>query len=217
MNLPLPEAGPRKEAIFALTPPSQVIAEIGADHGITSAYLLRLGIAGRMIVSDISAASLLKARRLFALHGLEESAAFCVANGLDALTEPVGAAILAGMGAKTIAEILLRGRDAAPDAAFILQPSTDPPYLRRFLMENGYRIEDERLAFENRRYYVAMRARRGRASYTEKEILLGPRLLAERPPLFPEYLAWRKVCLARVRRESARGQIAWIEQALEGR
>ncbi|MDR0929977.1 MAG: class I SAM-dependent methyltransferase [Oscillospiraceae bacterium] len=205
----LPRPGARMEAILSLVPPASLVAEIGADHGILSAHLLAAGVAERMIVADISAASLNKARRLFALHEIEERAAFRVADGLHAIAgEAVGGVVVAGMGGKTIIRMLDTGAHWAKDAALILQPNGDPAPLRHWLMEHGYRIEAERLAREDRRYYIALRAVPGEAHYQPQELLIGPCLLRENPPLLKDYLAWRMACLARAQGEAAQSTLA---------
>jgi len=212
--LVLPAPGPRKEALIGLVPPCALAAEIGADHGIISAFLLSQGICGRMVVSDISAASLQKARRLFAPRGLETRADFRVADGLLALDAPVEAIIIAGMGEKTIKEILRKGMDRLHGAALVLQSNTGVPGLRRWLAANGFRIDAERVVKEGRRYYIAMRAVEGRAVYSEKELCLGPCLLGERPPLLREYLAWRRGCLLRAR-GGDQPAVKWLEEEMD--
>ncbi|MDR0898126.1 MAG: class I SAM-dependent methyltransferase [Oscillospiraceae bacterium] len=210
MLLPMP--GARMQAILSLVPSAPLIAEIGADHGILSAHLLAAGVAGRMIVADISAASLNKARRLFALHELAERAAFRVADGLHAVAgEAVDAVVIAGMGGKTIIRMLEGGLSLAGDAALILQPNGDPAPLRRWLMDHGYRIDAERLVREDRRYYIALRAIPGEAHYRPQELLIGPCLLRERPPLLSDYLKWRAACLARAQGAAAESGLAVIK------
>lgn len=213
-NLLLPMAGPRVAALVALTPPCALAAEIGADHGIISAHLLRGGRCARMIVADVSAASLAKARRLFAAHGLEERAEFRVADGLDAVDEPVDAILIAGMGAGTMTGILRRGVERIGGAALILQANQDVPAVRAWLAGNGFAIEAESIAREGRRFYVVMRARRGEAAHSARALYLGPCLLRERPDAFAPYLRWRRDCLLRVRRADVRQEIEWIEEAL---
>ena len=197
-----------------LVPPCAIAAEIGADHGIISAHLLSRGTCGRMVVSDISAASLLKARRLFASHGLKGRADFRVADGLEALDAPVEAVVIAGMGVRTITGILARGRGRLHGAALVLQTNTGVAGLRAWLAGNGFRVDAERLSREGRRFYIAMRATEGYAAYSEKELYLGPCLIKERPPLLREYLAWRRGCLL-----AARGgehpAMKWIEEEME--
>lgn len=213
--LSLPEPGARKRALCELMPRVALAAEVGADHGITSAHLLREGICGRMILSDISAASLEKARRLFALHGLQTQAQFRVADGLDALREPVDAILISGIGARTMCDILKRGRDRIGWAALVLQARPNPQDVRRWLMKNGYAIECERLAYEGGRFYPALRAVRGQADYTEKELLLGPCLLRERPQAFEAYLTWHEACLLRMQSEYAARALRWVREEMK--
>lgn len=210
----LPDPGPRREALISLVPCVTLAAEIGADHGIISALMLRGGRCQRMIVSDISAASLSKARRLFAAHDLAERTVFRVADGLEALDVPVEAIVIAGMGAGAICRILAAGMARIGDAALILQPNQDVGQLRAWLAAHGFAIEAERIAREGRRFYVILRARRGSARYDDRELLLGPCLLRERPEHFAAYLAWRRDCLGRVRGQDTARDLRWIEEAL---
>lgn len=213
--MPLTEPTPRHMAVLSLTPSVALGVEVGADHGMISAHLLQSGICSHMIVSDISGASLEKARRLFMLHGLEDAAEFRVADGLDALRDSeAGAVVIAGMGARTIASILHRGKDKIGGAALILQPNIDLPGLRRWLMDNGFTIDAERLVRDGRRFYIVLRAVPGVAAYTERELLLGPCLLDERSPLFIEYLAWRHDCLACMQSEEARRWATIVREEL---
>lgn len=45
---------------------------------------------------------------------------------------------------------------------FILQPMKDSAYLRKYLIENGYKICDEELVKENQKYYEIIVAEHGR-------------------------------------------------------
>lgn len=213
-ELRLPALGARKEAICALTPRCDVVAEIGADHGITSAHLLRQGICRRIVVTDISAASLDKAKRLFALHRLADAAEFCVADGIDALQASVDAIIIAGMGAGTIVEILRAGLDKVGQATLVLQANTDVEMLRGWLVSHGFVIMDEALALDRGRFYVVLSAQMGQVAYTDKELYLGPCLLHKKGELYVRYLCWRRKCLQRMRREDVRQPLRWIEEEL---
>lgn len=214
MPLTLPQPGPRKEAIISLTPRCVLAAEIGADHGIISAHLLQSGTCRHMIVADISAASLAKAGRLFARHDLSGRADLRVQDGLDGLDEPVEAIVIAGMGAGAMLRILDAGRERLGRAALILQPNLDHWAVRRWLMENEYALEAETLVQDGGRFYVVLRACRGAAEYTDRELLLGPCLLRAKPPLWREYLAWRKGCLDVMRGAQASQARRWVEEEL---
>ncbi len=207
--------GPRKEAIIGLVPVSGRVAEIGADHGQISAGVLAAGRAQKMLVCDISAASLVKARRLFASLGWEERADFCVADGLDGLDEPVDAILIAGMGSKTIEGILERGREKLPGKRLILQPNPGVQHMRVWLSENGWRIEAETLVFDEGRYYVALRAAEGNETLSLAQIWLGPRLLERPTPLFGAYARHRLDCARVERGEGAAEKIAMLEETVK--
>lgn len=213
MKLPTP--GARMAAILSLVPRCHHVAEIGADHGITSAHLLKDGICQTMTVTDISAASLDKARRLFLRHGLDGQAAFRVADGLHALETAVDAIVISGMGAHTICDILADGQQHIGDAALILQANADVPLLRAWLAGHGFSIEDEKIAQEGRRWYIVMRAARGETAYTEKELFIGPCLMKSRPEGYLAYTAWRRECLAKVQNEETALEMRWLEEEMQ--
>ncbi len=150
---------------------------------------------------DISEASLRKARRLIRAEGLAQRAVFGVGDGAAALREPAQAVIIAGMGANTIEGILSRGREAFSDATLILQPNVGVERLRAALARLGYAVLDEALARAGGRWYVGLSARRGAASYDERELLAGPVLLARRDPMLAGYVQFR----LRVQRRAHQG------------
>ena len=132
-----------------------VVADIGSDHGRLAVALLQQARASQVIASDISHASLEKARSLSCRCGLEGRIEFRVADGLNALLPgEVDGIIIAGMGGLLMARILQQG-DAAARAAkrIVLQPQGNAAELRAFLYENGYNIESEAIEFDNGRYY----------------------------------------------------------------
>jgi tRNA (adenine22-N1)-methyltransferase len=145
-----------------------------------------------MVVSDISAPALLKARELITRHHFEQRATFVQADGLNALTEPSQAISMLGMGGDTMCAILTAAPERLLGAALILSPHTELNKVREVLHSIGYRIEKESVAKSGGRFYVILMALPGDAAYTEKELLLGPCLLKERPPLYEDYLRWRQ-------------------------
>lgn len=67
------------------------------------------------------------------------------------------------MGGILITKILEEGKDIAKTIKkFILQPMKDSAYLRKYLIENGYKICDEELVKENQKYYEIIVAEHGR-------------------------------------------------------
>lgn len=190
--LRLPTLDERLLAAADLFPPCRLGADIGADHGRLPLYLLASGRCERMVVSDISAPALSKARELITRHHFDHRAAFIQADGLNALAEPAQAASLLGMGGDTMCAILTAAPQRLHGAALILSPHTELYKVREVLHFIGYQIEKESIARSGGRFYMILKALPGDASYTEKELFLGPCLLRERPPLFQDYLRWRQ-------------------------
>jgi len=166
-------------------------ADIGADHGRLSCYLLESGKCQRMCVSDVSAPSLKKAETLLALMGLRSRADCLVGSGLSVLTHPAQAIAILGMGGHTMAEILLSGKDKLQGSALILSAHTDTDLIRRILPQLHYRIDEEKIAHAAGRYYVILRAVPGEETYTERQYLLGPRLMETSAAHYEDYLAWQ--------------------------
>ncbi len=190
--LRLPKLDERLQAAAELFPPCRLGADIGTDHGRLPLYLLASGRCERMVVSDISGPALLKARELITRHHFEEQAVFAQADGLNALHEPAQAIAILGMGGDTMHSILAAGQSKLQNAALILSPHTELHIVREALQGIGYRIAKETITRSGGRFYVILLAQPGNEAFTEKELLLGPCLLKEKPPLFLDYLRWRQ-------------------------
>jgi tRNA (adenine22-N1)-methyltransferase len=65
-------------------------------------------------------------------------------------------------------------------------------HLREYLSQNGFVIIKEALAKEGAKMYTALLAVRGENySLSQTQMEIGPYLINERPPLFPEYIRYR--------------------------
>ena len=169
----------------------EVAADVGTDHGFLGAWLLENKRCRKMQFLDISAPSLNKARNLIEDMQLEEKSVFSVGDGLDALTEDAQTVIIAGMGGLTIAGIVERGRERLKGARLVMQPNVAIRELRERLMKAGFRIVDERLTRTGGRWYVGIAAEEGEAEYTDRELLIGPMLLQNKPLRLKEYAQFR--------------------------
>lgn len=192
----LPQLDPRLHAALELMGHCPIAADIGADHGLLSLHLIHSGAAQKVMVSDISPIALAGAKSLLSQWGLTDQVQFHVADGLSYLTEKVDAIAVLGMGGDTLIHILNQGATALQGASLVLSPQTNLMETRQFLSTIDYAIQDERLVRAGRRLYIVMRATPGYAQITEKQALLGPFLLKNHPPLFHDYLAWRRDVLS---------------------
>ena len=182
------ELTPRLRTAADLVPAGARLADIGTDHAYLPAALLLEGKIPFAIAADLRHGPLLRAKETARQYGCQEKMAFRLCDGLRGIRpEETDAVVIAGMGGETIAQIL----QAAPwvrerRVPLVLQPMSSLPDLRKWLGENGYTIQGERLAREEDVIYVVMDVRAGE---------MGPLAPAElwagrqsRDPLRGEYL-----------------------------
>ncbi len=211
------------------------VADIGCDHGYLSAWLLESVPDLTLLASDVSAPSLIKAKRRLSERGLTARARFAVADGLSALDGPFDAIVIAGMGAATILQIVRDGREKIGDAALIVQANLNLPQLRAGLAKLGFTVEREAYSRAAGRHYCAMLARASntRRCLSEREALLGFAVDGMRESDQRDYFLWlrgvrtkeaEKVARLCARSASARGrilrnmqEIQWIEEAMKMR
>ena len=146
----------RLAAAYEMLGISGLVADVGCDHGYLSAELVLSGRAERVIASDISPVSVNKAAALARAYGITDRMSAVTADGLSPLKDEPGPYKIAvcGMGGKLISRLLEEGAEAASRAELIvMQPMRGEAELRRYLYENAYRIADERVVREGRRFY----------------------------------------------------------------
>lgn len=129
------------------------IADIGTDHGYVPILLCRENKTEKVIMSDISDASLQKAISSFNEEGImTDGDCFRVGDGLDPIHySEVDTIIIAGLGATTIIDILNKDINKTRSfKKFILQPRKHSGSLRYWLYVNGFDIEKDFLIIEGK-------------------------------------------------------------------
>ena len=204
---------PRLRVLADMVGSCRVFADIGTDHGRLGAYLLQNRRCALAQFTDISDASLQKARALIERLHLTGRAVFSVGDGAAALLEPADVVVIAGMGGTTIAGIVERGLTALGNARLLLQPNVAAPELRERLSRVGYAITDERVVPDAGRNYILIAAERGSGVYDERQLVVGPVLLERRPPELLPYARFR-LRVARKALSGAVGRDAQVEKQL---
>ena len=181
---------PRLMMIADLVPQSSTVCDIGTDHGYIAIYLAKKGIAKKVIATDIKRGPLNQAEKNISAFSASDIVETRLSDGFENIGQnEVDCAIIAGMGGETIAEILKNEKGCRH---FVLQMQTAHRDLREFLSQNGFIIEKEAIAREGRKIYTALLCSRGeKYSLTETQMEIGPLLIKERPPLFPDYVKYR--------------------------
>ncbi len=167
------------------------VADIGADHGYLSVWLVNEGQADFVVAGEKPAGPLLALRMSVRAAGLENRIEVRGGDGLQVLKPgEVEACAMAGMGGGTIAGILSRSPDVvAKLSSVVCQPMTDSSLLRRWFYENSWHLRYEDLVSEDGRIYEVLHARPGWALMPEPVLLdIGPLLWRDRHPLLKAHL-----------------------------
>lgn len=95
--------------------------------------------------------------------------------------------VLAGLGTKTILNII-----ANKNIKHLIVQSNDDVYnLRYQLTKLNYKVIDEKIVYEKKKYYTIIKLEEGKAKYSKKELEYGPILLKEKNKVFDKYLIKR--------------------------
>lgn len=95
--------------------------------------------------------------------------------------------VLAGLGTKTILNII-----ANKNIKHLIVQSNDDVYnLRYQLTKLNYKVIDEKIVYEKKKYYTIIKLEKGKAKYSKKELEYGPILLKEKNKVFDKYLIKR--------------------------
>lgn len=151
---------PRLQAIASLVREGVRIADVGCDHGILITSLLESGKICGGIACDINELPLKKARIRVSMMGMQNAIECRISDGLANINEhEVEDIVIAGMGAELIARIISECRwHQNKNKRFILQPMTKAPYLRGWLLDNGFEIVQEIGCCGKNKYYTAIQA-----------------------------------------------------------
>lgn len=192
-SLKFPGLSPRLRMVAEMVPHCARVVDIGTDHAFVPIDLVIRERCQSGIASDIHKGPAETARRNVAAYHLENRIEVLVGDGLGSLrTTPDDCVVIAGMGGFEILTILMKGRPVEAKAV-ILQPQRSYKELRTFLSKEGYAIQQEEIAREQSRYYVAMRVAYTGIPYelSAAQLEIGPLILAQKPIHFTGYLTQR--------------------------
>lgn len=134
--------------------------DVGTDHGYLAVSLVQQGIAASMIATDINEAPLRSAQSCIRENELEDKIETVLTDGLQGVDlSGVTDIFIAGMGGILITEILAARLSELQDKNLILQPMTQAPALRAWLLEHGFAICKERCAAVGGKAYSIINAR----------------------------------------------------------
>ena len=117
--------------------------------------------------------------------------------------------VLAGMGGRLMLDILeAKKENPLLFYAYIMQPQSEVPLVRKCLQDKGYEIRAEKMVEEGGKYYPIIKARKGQMNW-EREIdfQYGKFLLEEKDPVLYTYLQKQREKVREIERKiKKRGQ-----------
>lgn len=140
--------------IINLIDKGKKVIDIGTDHGLVPLYLAKNGISDDILATDISEKSLEKLK-LALDEDTKKIIRTKVTDGFKNIEKAHNQiAIIAGMGANTIMDIIEVSIDFAKNLDYmILASNINTEKLRIFLSENDFEIINDFLTYENDKYY----------------------------------------------------------------
>jgi len=184
----------RLQKIADFIEPGESIADIGTDHGYLPIALWESGKSPHVILSDINAGPLEKARANINKYSPEKEFDIRIGSGIQTLKPAeVDVIVIAGMGGLLISEIL--GDDLKKSKSYrklILQPRNGQEKLRLWLIDNGFTIEDEVLVKEGKYFCEIILAASGHLSKKIEpdaiDLEISPILFAKKDPQLVEFI-----------------------------
>jgi tRNA (adenine22-N1)-methyltransferase len=172
----------RLDALCSMVPKGAIVADIGTDHGYLPKRLVSENISPKVYAIDNKPGPLASAyENTKGIDGIVLS----LANGIEKLSDDVTCLVLAGLGGRTIVEILATIPDQVK--TIITSPTVAVPLVRYHLVEQGFRIENEQVVFEAGVYYELLYFVKGTASYEFIDFEVGPMIKQDKSELAISY------------------------------
>jgi tRNA (adenine22-N1)-methyltransferase len=159
----------RIQFLAELTQGFDTVVDIGTDHGFVLQKAFENKYIKRGIATDLREKPLESAMRNLKNY----PTSFVLSDGFLNVSESFDLAIIAGMGATLICDIL----ENAPlgNEIYLLQANDKIEILRAYLGNHHFEIIDEYI-IQDKFYYIILKVKRGEMLLLEEDLYLGPYL-----------------------------------------
>ena len=147
---------------------SAKVLDVGTDHAYLPIYLKKNKLCKSVCASDVSQNALDIAKKNLIKYDMDIK--LYLSDGLENIKEDYDTITLCGMGTSTIVKIL--DGKKLPDN-IIISSNNDLVKLRKYMNSIGYKIVDEQVVYENKKYYDIISYEKGKEKLNYKEVLLG--------------------------------------------
>jgi len=166
---------------------NEIVADIGSDHALLLCYLADRKRLVKGYAIDIAKGPLKQAKKNIT-EAKHNNIDCLLAFGLSELPQDTTVVVIAGMGYKTIKDILTNDWDKLQSISYvIIQCNSQISLLRRFLAERQVNITDELWVKDYKDYQLIKFNIKKKKDYLEKEIYFGPCLLKKKQHDFISY------------------------------
>lgn len=199
MNKTLPMSE-RMLAVADMVTRGNRVCDVGCDHGYVSIYLVEQGISPMALAMDINKGPLALADKNIRERGLHNKIATRLSDGITEYTkDEADTLLIAGMGGPLICSILSKDRELTHSfKELVLSPQSEIMETRIFLSQEGYRIVDENMVYEDDKYYAIIKCvhtdctadtdATKQLQLSKAQAKFGPVLIAKRHPVLEQYL-----------------------------
>lgn len=160
----------RIETLASLVDKDAYVLDIGTDHAYLPIYLYKNNITKSIVGSDISKNALEYAKANLVKYGLENKIKLIVSDGFKNINETFDIAIISGVGTQTIKKIL--DYNNLPNK-LIISSHKNVLELRKYMQNIGYKIIEEKIVYENEKYYDLIKYEKGYDNLDEYSLLVG--------------------------------------------
>ena len=206
----------RLDLLAELIAPADVIADIGSDHAKLPVMLVKMQKCKKCIAVEIASGPYNSAKNNIERSNLAEKIEIRLGDGLKPLfANECDAFVIAGMGGRTIIEIIHNSNDVVNDESiFYLQPMQEAPELRKWLDMNGFAIINEEIAHENSKLFeiiITKKIKGQKSIMSEMDCLLGAVLINKKHPLLNEKISLLIKQFTNIKEELTKNKISTIE------
>ena len=190
----------RLKKIGDLVEANSFCLDVGCDHALLDIYLVKKDKNIKAIASDVAEGPVEAAKQNIKRERLENKIEVRLGDGLDTYSDEINTIIISGMGGRNMIGIFKRHLEVLKKVdTIILSPNNYQIDVKKFLVNNGFYIDNEEFVKDKKFIYQIIVFKKGKKHYTRKEYFFGPRYLEKKGKLFEEYykreLMSRKILL----------------------
>lgn len=167
------------------------LADIGTDHAQLPIHCVNEGFVYNALAIDNKEGPFVIAYSNVKKASLDHKIKVIKGDGISKIDDDVDVVVISGMGGHLISSIIEKD-ERKNVKRFILQPNSDAPEVRTKLLELGYKLVDELVIVDQKKYYDIMVFELGEQQLSLFELEFGPINLKHKPYYFIERLEKEK-------------------------